>query len=107
LVVALLGAENRPARGWEQGAVLLDWGFALPADASVGRLIAPDEARRASPRPTQRADAGQPAQVSRLVTHLSVLALTLVVLSVGVGGPLLGAVVVRRRRGERVFRRQG
>jgi serine-type D-Ala-D-Ala carboxypeptidase (penicillin-binding protein 5/6) len=53
LVVTLLGAEARPARAWQQGAALLDWGFALPPDASVGRLVAPGEAERilASARP--------------------------------------------------------
>ncbi|ASW55240.1 D-alanyl-D-alanine carboxypeptidase family protein [Plantactinospora sp. KBS50] len=43
LVVTLLGAEARPLRGWQQGAALLDWGFAQPTDASVGRLVAPGE----------------------------------------------------------------
>nr|WP_184847298.1 serine hydrolase [Allocatelliglobosispora scoriae] len=41
LVVTLLGAEPRPQRGWQQGAALLDWGFSLPADASVGELVQP------------------------------------------------------------------
>jgi D-alanyl-D-alanine carboxypeptidase (penicillin-binding protein 5/6) len=39
LVVTLLGAEVQPLRGWQQGAALLDWGFALRPDASVGRLV--------------------------------------------------------------------
>ncbi|PZV98944.1 D-alanyl-D-alanine carboxypeptidase (penicillin-binding protein 5/6) [Micromonospora phaseoli] len=43
LVVTLLGAEPRPLRGWEQGAALLDWGFALPRQAGVGRLVEPGE----------------------------------------------------------------
>jgi D-alanyl-D-alanine carboxypeptidase (penicillin-binding protein 5/6) len=43
LVVTLLGAEPRPLRGWQQGAALLDWGFTLPTDASVGRLVDPGE----------------------------------------------------------------
>ncbi|MFG1653166.1 D-alanyl-D-alanine carboxypeptidase family protein [Micromonospora sp. NPDC049275] len=43
LVVTLLGAEPAPMRGWEQGAALLDWGFSLPGDASVGRLVEPGE----------------------------------------------------------------
>ncbi|WP_223256442.1 D-alanyl-D-alanine carboxypeptidase family protein [Micromonospora endophytica] len=43
LVVTLLGAEPRPQRGWEQGAALLDWGFALPRGSSVGRLVEPGE----------------------------------------------------------------
>ncbi|MEU7961167.1 D-alanyl-D-alanine carboxypeptidase family protein [Micromonospora humida] len=49
LVVTLLGAEARPVRGWEQGARLLDWGFGLPRDASVGRLVEPGELTTASP----------------------------------------------------------
>jgi D-alanyl-D-alanine carboxypeptidase (penicillin-binding protein 5/6) len=43
LVVTLLGAESRPLRGWQQAAELLDWGFSLPADASVGNLITPEQ----------------------------------------------------------------
>jgi D-alanyl-D-alanine carboxypeptidase (penicillin-binding protein 5/6) len=42
LVATLLGAEARPLRGWQQGAELLDWGFALPKGASVGKLVEPD-----------------------------------------------------------------
>ncbi len=41
LVATLLGAEASPLRGWQQGAALLDWGFRLPPDASVGELVAP------------------------------------------------------------------
>ncbi|WBB90906.1 serine hydrolase [Verrucosispora sp. WMMC514] len=51
LVVTLLGAEPRPQRGWEQGAALLDWGFALPRRTSVGRLVEPGELD-AAPSPT-------------------------------------------------------
>nr|WP_243707979.1 serine hydrolase [Micromonospora sp. KC606] len=43
LVAALLGAEVTEQRAWQQGAALLDWGFALPRDASVGRLVRPGE----------------------------------------------------------------
>ncbi|BCJ41789.1 hypothetical protein GCM10010168_74770 [Actinoplanes ianthinogenes] len=43
LVVTLLGAEARPLRGWQQGAALLDWGFAQPRGASVGHLVTPAE----------------------------------------------------------------
>ncbi|GAA2499375.1 hypothetical protein Ahu01nite_036220 [Winogradskya humida] len=42
LVATLLGAENNPLRGYEQGEALLDWGFSLPKDASVGKLVTPD-----------------------------------------------------------------
>jgi D-alanyl-D-alanine carboxypeptidase (penicillin-binding protein 5/6) len=44
LVATLLGAEASPLRGWQQGAALLDWGFSLPAEASVGKLVEPDGA---------------------------------------------------------------
>ncbi|WP_319462840.1 serine hydrolase [Micromonospora sp. RTP1Z1] len=52
LVVTLLGAEARPVRGWQQGAQLLDWGFSLPRDASVGRLVDPGELDVAEAAPT-------------------------------------------------------
>src|SRR5690606_16867947 len=38
LAVVLLKADVRPIRPWEQAARLLDYGFALPADAAVGAL---------------------------------------------------------------------
>ena len=57
LVATLLGAEARPLRGWQQGAALLDWGFALPASAAVGRLVDPQEAQPASPTPAVRESA--------------------------------------------------
>ncbi|MDO3704451.1 serine hydrolase [Micromonospora sp. C28SCA-DRY-2] len=64
LVVTLLGAEPRPARGWEQGAALLDWGFALPRDAAVGRLVEPGELDDPpSPAPAATGDP-RPAAVS-------------------------------------------
>ena len=40
LVVSLVRAENTPVVNWRQAAALLDWGFALPADAPpVGTLV--------------------------------------------------------------------
>jgi D-alanyl-D-alanine carboxypeptidase (penicillin-binding protein 5/6) len=47
LVVTLMGAEIMPGRTWLQAAMLLDWSFALPATASVGHLVTPEEAARA------------------------------------------------------------
>lgn len=44
LVVTMLGAEHRPVRTWQQAAALLDWGFSVPSDTSVGRLVDPGEA---------------------------------------------------------------
>jgi len=49
LVVTLLRAEAVPVRSWQQAAALLDWAFALPRDASVGRLVEPGEQALASP----------------------------------------------------------
>jgi D-alanyl-D-alanine carboxypeptidase (penicillin-binding protein 5/6) len=43
LVVTILGAEALPVRAWQQGAALLDWGFATPPDVAVGRLVNPGE----------------------------------------------------------------
>lgn len=56
LVVTLMGAENIPGQGWEQGAALLDWGFAQPATASVGRLadpVKPSPSVTAAPLPVE------------------------------------------------------
>jgi D-alanyl-D-alanine carboxypeptidase (penicillin-binding protein 5/6) len=51
LVVTLMGAEIVPGRTWLQAAMLLDWGFALPATVSVGHLVTPEEAARAHTPP--------------------------------------------------------
>ena len=53
LVVTLLGAEAHPLRGWQQGEALLDWGFSLPKDASVGHLVTPGGGGRRSRPPSQ------------------------------------------------------
>jgi serine-type D-Ala-D-Ala carboxypeptidase (penicillin-binding protein 5/6) len=42
LVVTLLAADVLPIRPWEQATRLLDYGFALPADTSVGELVEPE-----------------------------------------------------------------
>ncbi|SCE69419.1 D-alanyl-D-alanine carboxypeptidase (penicillin-binding protein 5/6) [Micromonospora chaiyaphumensis] len=57
LVATLLGAEIPPRRGWQQGAALLDWGFGLPREAAVGRLVGPGELDRANASPTAAASA--------------------------------------------------
>ena len=54
LVVTLLGAERIPLRGWEQAAELLDWGFSLPPDAAVGRLVEPEELAQVATSSTQQ-----------------------------------------------------
>lgn len=57
LVATLLGSESNPLRGYEQGAELLDWGFAQEKDASVGKLVEPDGADGAG---TADGEAAQP-----------------------------------------------
>lgn len=59
LVVTLLNAEALPVRAWQQGAGLLDWGFALPPDASVGRLVNPGEV---TTPPTRAAEPSRTAE---------------------------------------------
>ncbi|MGW5667412.1 D-alanyl-D-alanine carboxypeptidase family protein, partial [Micromonospora sp. NPDC003776] len=49
LAVTLLGAETAPLGSFGEAAALLDWGFALPHDASVGRLVTPDEKKQDRP----------------------------------------------------------
>ncbi|SCF35330.1 D-alanyl-D-alanine carboxypeptidase (penicillin-binding protein 5/6) [Micromonospora purpureochromogenes] len=49
LAVTLLGAETAPLGSLGEAAALLDWGFALPTDASVGRLVTPDEKKHDRP----------------------------------------------------------
>ncbi|GGM24030.1 D-alanyl-D-alanine carboxypeptidase [Micromonospora yangpuensis] len=101
LVVTLLGAEVDRQRGWQQGATLLDWGFALPRDASVGRLVAPGETL--TPSPTTGATLPV-VDTGRAATHSDGLARvgrwwTLLVVAVGlVGTGLLTSLFSRRRR---------
>ncbi|MFI7431298.1 D-alanyl-D-alanine carboxypeptidase family protein [Micromonospora sp. NPDC049836] len=117
LVVTLLGAEARPVRGWQQGAQLLDWGFALPRDASVGRLVEPGEldaaqaAASGSPSPPAPAPPPQwqgPAGVAlrRMADgDWTVILPVSGLLALAVGG-LVTILVARRNRTRRVGRRR-
>lgn len=49
LAVTLLGAETAPLGSLGEAAALLNWGFALPPHASVGRLVTPEEKKHDSP----------------------------------------------------------
>ncbi|GAA2865915.1 D-alanyl-D-alanine carboxypeptidase [Actinoplanes cyaneus] len=110
LVVTLLGAEARPIRGWQQGAALLDWGFAQPAGSSVGHLVTPAEvaasAQATSAAPEKASTgggAGVAAKPASKAGGLSVLAaVTAAVVLAGI--PLLLLLVQRRRR--RIARNQ-
>jgi serine-type D-Ala-D-Ala carboxypeptidase (penicillin-binding protein 5/6) len=107
LVVTLMGAEIVPGRTWKQAIMLLDWGFGLPATASVGHLVTPDEAATLSSPPAKTstsAPAGTattPATAGIFPGGLRVLAL------LAAGLAIIGAVTLtmirrttrRRRRG--------
>jgi serine-type D-Ala-D-Ala carboxypeptidase (penicillin-binding protein 5/6) len=106
LLVTILGAERKPVRAWEQGALLLDWGFAVARGQSVGRLVNPGEATppppRTSPAPTAtpvpvRAAAGPVGNAGRPVL---VGAVTLAGVVVTVWLTVL--IVSRRRRSRRM-----
>ncbi|MDG4819592.1 serine hydrolase [Micromonospora sp. WMMD956] len=103
LVVTLLGAEPRPMRGWEQGAALLDWGFSLPRDASVGRLVAPGETA-ANGAPVASPTAGAPVtpEPRAVAAHRAVpsgwaATWPFAAAAAAVAG-LLAVVLLRRRR---------
>ncbi|WP_239133752.1 D-alanyl-D-alanine carboxypeptidase family protein [Rugosimonospora africana] len=62
LVVTVMGAEIVPARAEKQGEALLNWGFGLPATASVGHLVTADEAARLH-NPPSASGSHRPARV--------------------------------------------
>ena len=112
LVATLLGAEASPLRGWQQGAALLDWGFQLPAEASVGKLVAPDGADAegtagtvsAAPAPaTTTTERPAPAAARQDPPRALSLAAAATVAVVLAATPLLLLLTQRRRR--RVRRR--
>jgi D-alanyl-D-alanine carboxypeptidase (penicillin-binding protein 5/6) len=100
LVVTLMGAEIVPARAWKQGAMLLDWGFKVPAQASVGHLVTPEEAAalhnppspsRAAPAGTSRALGAAEDTISVPLGVLLALAAVVVLVAGTVGFLLLRA----------------
>ncbi|MGR6319533.1 serine hydrolase [Micromonospora soli] len=97
LAVTLLGAETAPLGSLGEAAALLDWGFALSPDASVGRLVTPDEKKRDRPvaaAPGERH--GHAAEPSAAPLRTALGAGAAVVLAV-----LLLAAPWRRRAGAR------
>ncbi|MGC5023021.1 D-alanyl-D-alanine carboxypeptidase family protein [Micromonospora sp. DT47] len=48
LTVTLLGAETAPLGSLGEAIALLDWGFALSPDASVGTLVTPEKEKKSS-----------------------------------------------------------
>ncbi|MGW5561574.1 D-alanyl-D-alanine carboxypeptidase family protein [Micromonospora sp. NPDC003944] len=101
LVVTLLGAESAPARGWEQGAALLDWGFTLPRDATVGRLVEPGELTAtpsAAPSALAAPGAPRPAAASGPARTGSGWLWTVTAVSGATVVALCGGLLWRRRR---------
>jgi D-alanyl-D-alanine carboxypeptidase (penicillin-binding protein 5/6) len=104
LEVTLLGAEANPLRGWQQGEALLNWGFSLPRDASVGKLVDPDATNGTATTGSASAPAVPPREepaptaaraAPRGIVSLGLAATVAVVLA---GTPLLLLITQRRRR---------
>ncbi|WP_084599099.1 D-alanyl-D-alanine carboxypeptidase family protein [Actinoplanes subtropicus] len=105
LVVTLLGAEAHPLRGYQQGEALLDWGFSLPKDASVGKLITPEDvaqqqaaATASRAESTTEAKPVSPARSSSSGGGLPMLPVALGVAVLLAGTPLLLLLIQRRRK---------
>jgi D-alanyl-D-alanine carboxypeptidase (penicillin-binding protein 5/6) len=110
LVVSVLGAEVQPTvRVYDIGGILLDWGFKVPKDASVGKLVQPQDV---APKPDDtpgaaraRNAAGAPESVRAAPQTLTVLAAGAFAL-VLTGTPLLLLLTQRRRKRPRRLTRQ-
>jgi D-alanyl-D-alanine carboxypeptidase (penicillin-binding protein 5/6) len=104
LEVTILGAEASPLRGWQQGEALLDWGFSLPRDASVGKLVDPDATNGtattgSAPAPaTPLRDEAAPTAARAAPRGILSLGLAAAVAVVLAGTPLLLLITQRRRR---------
>ncbi|HEV7963966.1 MAG TPA: serine hydrolase [Actinoplanes sp.] len=110
LVATLLGAEASPLRGYQQGEALLDWGFSLAKDASVGKLVDPASANQnATTDQVPATDPRVPATTAAQVGPSSGLTLgaAATVAVVLTATPLLLLLTQRRRRrGQRRPRRR-
>lgn len=93
LAVTLLGAETAPLGSLGEAAALLNWGFALSPDASVGRLVSPDEKKYDRPVAQVKAEQHGPAQTGRWSSWVAILGLG----AVGALAVLLLAAPWRRR----------
>ncbi len=102
LVVTLLGADVIDQRGWQQGAALLDWGFALPRDASVGVLVRPGATTASAPPSTMPpqalpggASGGEATDRHPLADPLRSASYAILAVGLTVG---VGALIGHRRR---------
>ncbi len=104
LVVTVLGAEVTPDRRvYDIGGTLLNWGFSLPKDASVGTLVKPEDLARKRPEATTQATGEAAPRPARNAdpSAMSVLAAGSVALVLA-GMPLLLLLTQRRRRRPRL-----
>lgn len=90
LVVALVRGEHQPVRMVGQAAALLDYGFALPADTTVGTLV---DARPAPPTPVAPEQGGQAPAEPEPTDPMIWLATAAALLALGA----VAAAVLRRR----------
>jgi serine-type D-Ala-D-Ala carboxypeptidase (penicillin-binding protein 5/6) len=102
LLVTIMGAERKPVRGWEQGALLLDWGFAVTKGQSVGRLVRPGEATPPPPR-TSAPPSATPIPVRAAAGTVGSGGRPVLVGAVALGGVMVAIwltvlIVARRRR---------
>ena len=102
LVVSVMDTENTPLRAADQAALLLDWGFAVPAGtAGVGVLVSPgDLAPTAAPTASRTRPPARPAAtdaVSASTAGVPVVPLTLA----GTAVLIVVATLVGRRRAVR------
>jgi D-alanyl-D-alanine carboxypeptidase (penicillin-binding protein 5/6) len=107
LVVSVMATESTPLRASEQAALLLDWGFAVPAGTDgVGRLVeAADLAATPVPasRPPGAASAAAPDQPGEEPGRSPLVGLAIGVVAVGT----VAATLVGRRRAVQIPVRPG
>ncbi|SNR57457.1 D-alanyl-D-alanine carboxypeptidase family protein [Blastococcus mobilis] len=112
LVVSVMDTENVPLRAADQAALLLDWGFTVPAGMKgVGRLIEPgDAAAHATPAPAPTPRRSEPSLERDAPDGTEVAEVAAgrpsspwVPVALGVGAlTIVAATVVGRRRAVRV-----
>ena len=90
LIVSIMRTGNRPLRAADQAALLLDWGFAVPAGTDgVGRLVAPGEVPTEAPPPPPPSRRAAPAAGPAATATTTAAAEAAAVPTVGAGSPLV------------------
>jgi D-alanyl-D-alanine carboxypeptidase (penicillin-binding protein 5/6) len=105
LVVSVMDTENVPLRAADQAALLLDWGFAVPAGTEgVGRLVRPaDLVPTPSPARTRQAPSASPSPAARPPADEDASPLVPVALAGG-AALIVTATLLGRRRAVRPVR---